>query len=285
MAAANKAKGFAALRKALIDQTGWSRSALSRRVKGVKRRLTMKTKIAQAIVAHGEGVLPDRYLEGAELAEVQATMAKLGPRPSGSSGSRPKRAKRPATRVVSFKAFGIKTTDPFLNKGKLEEAVAMSEAYPVLYVLENSIRTVVKGVMDAKFGPSWWDTELNSSAEAKDMKRRVEGRLKKEQQQSWHQRRGSHKIDYIDLGDLLVIAQSKRDVFFPVVLSDEKWFEALVSETSPSRNTLCHMNPLAETSVKALGVKLAQWHDHLKRREEDIRSAMAASVPDQAPIS
>ena len=149
----------------------------------------------------------------------------------------------------------------------------MSEAYPVLYVLENSIRTVIRGVMEANYGADWWDTAL-TSANALKMKGKVEDRLKKEAEQSWHQRRGKHKIDYVDLTDLLVIAQSKRDVFFPALLGQETWFQSLVDETSPSRNVLCHMNPLAEHSVKALEVRLTQWHTHLKQREAEIRAAM-----------
>lgn len=277
MAAPSKAKGFAVLRDALKDKTGWSPFALSRRVKAVKKRLPMKTKVAQAIVAHGEGVLPDRYLDKDDLAEVQQTMAKLGAPPASPTHSRLKRAKGPATRVMNFKVFDIKTSDPFLEKGKQDEAVEMSGAYPVLYVLENSIRTVIRGVMEAKYGPEWWDTAL-ASANALKMKTKVEDRLKKEQQQSWHQRRGSHKIDYVDLMDLLTIAQSKRELFFPVVLSDEKWFEALVTETYRSRNTLCHMNPLSADSVTAVGVKLTQWHNHLNAREGEIRAAMTPAA-------
>jgi len=278
MAPASKAaKGFAALRRALMDQTKWSPFALSRRVKAVKRRLPMRTKVAQAIVAHGAGDQPDRFLDGDDLEEVQQTMAKLGGAPSSANGPRPKRAKGPVTRVMNFKAFGIKTSDPFLDKGKLDEAVEMSKAYPVLYVLENSIRTVIKGVMEAKYGADWWNNEL-TSAKANELKNKVNARLKKEEQQSWHQRRGAHPIDYVDLADLLVIAQSKRDLFFDRLLGDEKWFESLVSETSPSRNVLCHMNPLVDHSVTALEVRLTQWHNHLKQREAEIRAAMTPAT-------
>src|SRR3989442_1672954 len=123
MATVSKApKGFTALVKALYTKTKWSPFALSRRVRAVKQRLPMKTKVAQAIVAHGEGLRPDRYLGGADLEEVQQTMAKLGSAPASPNGPRPARAKGPVTRVLSFKAHGIKTSDPFLDKGKLAEA-------------------------------------------------------------------------------------------------------------------------------------------------------------------
>lgn len=106
------------------------------------------------------------------------------------------------------------------------------------------------------------------------VKTRVENRLKTEAEQSWHQRRGDHKIDYIDLSDLLVIAQSKPNLFFPGVLGKENWFQSLVDQTSPSRHVLCHMNGLKENSVTALGVRLVELENHLKNRESEIRGAM-----------
>jgi len=275
MAMASKAKGYAALRKALLEKKGWSKDVLFRRVQDVKDQLPMNTKVATAIVAHRAGLRPERFLSGAALDAVQAMIAKLSAAPAAANnnGRRAPRAKSAALRPINFKAYGITTTDPFLSKDKLEEAVEMSKAYPVLYVLENSIRTVIKGVMDAKFGPDWWDTEM-TSAKAWELRNKVNDRLRKEDQQSWHQCRGAHPIDYVDLGDLLTIARCKQEVFFPRVLSDEKWFEGLVGEASPSRNVLSHMNPLAERSVTAVSVKLAQWHDHLNKREAEIREAM-----------
>jgi hypothetical protein len=283
MAPTGKPKGFPALRQALVDKTNWSKQVLSLRVQAVKDRMPMKTKVAQAIVAHGKGLRLDRYLDGAALEEVQQVMARLGnggavPAASANgNGRRLARVSAPVARVLSFKAFGIKTTDPFLPREKQDQAHEMSKVYPILYLLENSIRTVIRGVMEASYGPSWWDTEL-TNAKAREMKNKVEQRLQREDEQSWHQQRGKHKIDYVDLSDLLVIAQSKRDVFFPRLLGKESWFQGLVEETAPSRNVLCHMNPLLENNVTALSVRLTHWHNHLKNREVQIRAAMTPAA-------
>jgi hypothetical protein len=77
----------------------------------------------------------------------------------------------------------------------------------------------------------------------------------------------------------LVIAQSKRDLFFPVILGEETWFQSLVNQTAPSRHVLAHMNPLSKDSVTALGVRLQQWHTHLQNREAEIRAAMVPVTP------
>jgi hypothetical protein len=274
-------KGFPALRRALTDRTHWSPQVLSQRVRKQKKRMPMKTGVAQAIIAHDQGIRIDRYLVGTDLKEVQDTLARVGnDAPTASApasngkGRHTARAKRPGTRAMSFKALNITITDPFLAPEKIVQAHEMAKVYPVLHVLENSIRNVIRKVMEAQFGTDWWDTALTSPPALK-MKNRVENRLKTEAEQSWHQRRGDHKIDYIDLSDLLVIAQSKPNLFFPGVLGKESWFQSLVDQTSPSRHVLCHMNGLKENSVTALGVRLVEWENHLKNRETEIRAAMS----------
>lgn len=153
----------------------------------------------------------------------------------------------------------------------------MAKVYRKLYLLENSMRAVIRGVMDVKFGADWWDTAL-TSANAMKMKNKVGDWLKKEDDQSWHQRRGKHKIDYVDLGDLHTIAASKAEVFFPRLLGKDTWFSQLVEEMSPTRNVVCHMNPLADASVTAIDLRLTMWRQHLKSREAEIRAAMTVPV-------
>lgn len=273
-------KGFLALRRALTDKTKWSPQVLSQRVRKEKNRMPMETGVAHALIAHDQGIRIDRYLAGTDLKGVQDTMAMVGNGASptqatsksgkGRSGGR---AKAPLSRPIIFKALNITTTDPFLPKAKIGEANEMGEVYPVLSLLENSIRHVMRTVMEAKFGATWWHTEL-ASARCREVKDKVAQRKRREEQQSWHQRRAQHDIGYTDLADLLVIAQSKRNLLFPVVLGEETWFQSLVNQTAPSRHVLAHMNPLSNASVIALGVRLQQWHTHLQNREAEIRAAM-----------
>jgi len=41
---------------------------------------------------------------------------------------------------------------------------------------------------------------------------------------------------------------------------------------------LCHLNPLSDNSVKALGVRLTEWETHLAKREAEIRTAMTPAT-------
>jgi hypothetical protein len=73
----------------------------------------------------------------------------------------------------------------------LAEATAMARVFPLLYVLENSIRELIKRVMSAKFGEDWWNTELNKG-KLKNVHQKAETRMLSEKKSSWHQKRGAH---------------------------------------------------------------------------------------------
>jgi hypothetical protein len=146
-----------------------------------------------------------------------------------------------------------------LSPSKLGEAQEMAVLYPILYVLENSMREVVKRVMTVKFGSDWWETQL-TSGKLKSAYQTADGRMKKESRQRWHQRRGDHPVDYVGLDELGDIITGKPDVFFTDMLAtDVDWFKHFMRELEPSRNVLCHMNPLSETNARDLTTKLERW--------------------------
>jgi hypothetical protein len=149
----------------------------------------------------------------------------------------------------------------------------MAAVYPYLYVLENSIRDVVKRVMETNHGSAWWDTAL-TSGQGKVVKNNVEQKLRREDEQTWHQRRGAHPIDYTTLGELKAIAVSQPNLFFPRILNTKAWFEAMIEELEPSRNVLCHMNPLSTHNVAAVKLRFNQWNRHLTQRKGEIEAAM-----------
>lgn len=177
----------------------------------------------------------------------------------------------PKPRVISIgKAFKGKL--PLLSTTKVTEAQEMAEVYPYLFLLENSIRDVIRRAMEAKFGADWWNTAL--TGQAKTVKTNVEYKLKKEDEQSWHQRRGAHPIDYTTLGELKTIAVSKPDLFFPRLLGTKVWFEALIDELEPSRNVLAHMNPLSKVNAAGVRLRFDHWQQHLIKREAELTAAM-----------
>jgi hypothetical protein len=165
-------------------------------------------------------------------------------------------------RVLHF-GGDIRISSPLLGSTKLAEAKEMARIYPVLYVLENSMRELIQRVMKAKFGDDWWDTQL-AVGKLKGVHERAQGRMVSEKKNSWHQKRGAHPIDYVDIADLESIICGKRDCFVPNIIPDLSWFENFMKEVVPSRNVVCHMNPLSDHNVQDVKLKLQKWENTLK---------------------
>lgn len=276
------------LRHALAKKTSWNKNQLSSRVQQIRKALPVSTATAQAVIAHQQGIKIDRFLDDEELKQVQEVIAKLrtsatavaSTKANGAGGARaPLAGVRAAKRTTGTSARartvvfpGMFTlTHPLLPESKLREAQEMARIYPLLYVIENSMREVVQRVMRAKYGADWWNTALTSS-KMLGVKRNAAQRQVGEMKMSWHQRRGSHDIDYIDLSELRDIILANQDDFFPDVLGDNRaWFEQFMRELLPSRNVVCHMNPLAQHNVDdVVRVKARRWLMLLSERQAHI---------------
>lgn len=264
------------LREALIGRTHWNTRQLSSRVQHLRAQTPMTTGMAQAVLAHRNGVHIAKYLHEDEVHRVRDILAKLAVMSAGNgngvkAGTRSKSAtkKQVSERTIVFPSK-FRLRDPFLPDAKVREAQEMAAVYPILYVLENSMREVVQRVMRAKHGADWWNSALTSGL-MKELKERSDSRRKKEELTSWHQRRGAHPIDYIDLRELGAIIFAKQDDFFPEVLGNNRqWLEQFMREVEPSRNVLCHMNPLSELNARDLEVKAERWRQMLEERRDKI---------------
>jgi hypothetical protein len=272
------------LRKALTKRTGWSKQVLSKRVKKLRTITPMATATAHGVLAHQQGMKIDKYLDADELRLVQNVLPAISQAASSLSASTnggPDGRVRSKASVVKGRLAGrtivfpsnFSTDDPLLSDSKLREAREMAEVYPVLYVLENSIRELVKRVLSSTYGTNWWDSAL-TSAKARDVKSKADQRRTGEDHMRWHQRRGVHPIDYVDLKDLGTIILSKQTDFFPGVLGDSRdWFEQFMRELEPSRNVLCHMNPLTGHNIADVRLKAERWRSLVDGRQEFIPKA------------
>lgn len=269
---------MSSVRDALVQKRSWSKQQLSARVQQLRKITPMSLATAHAVLAHQNGIKIDRFLDNDALKHVGDVLTKLntavtptarnsGNHTRGSRSSHQITVRSPRNIVFSSKCV---ISDPLLSAEKIREARDMAAVYPILYVLENSMREVVDRVMKAKFGADWWDTAL-TSGKLKNLKEKSDSRRKKEDLMSWHQRRGARPIDYIDIGELGDIINGKQDLFFPDVLgSTREWFEQFMRELEPSRNVLAHMNPLSTTNVDDLRVKAERWTTLVNKQKDKI---------------
>jgi predicted restriction endonuclease len=174
---------------------------------------------------------------------------------------KPSRPPEPKVARTIEIAKEFKVTDPMLSEQKLLEAKNMASIYPLLYVLENSIRELIDRVMSAKHGPDWWDTHA-----PQDIKRKVADHMSDEKRNSWHQKRGSRPIDYTDLKDLKPIVRKAALEIVPGFIPSIEWFDSFIDEVYRSRCVLCHMNPLDDNNITAVKVKFRQWQKQVAEK-------------------
>lgn len=251
------------LKQALLQKLDITASGLSRRIMKEQKALSMTTELATYLIAQENGIVIGKYLSDAEVAEVRnlqvqkagVNNSKASPAPARQAAAK----KMTVTRRAISAPSGISINDPILPQKKLAEAAAMIKVYPVLYGLENSIRELIKRVMSDKFGKDWWDTQLTTS-KLRGVRDTANDRMTKEKtKHSWHQRRGSHPIDYVQFDDLEKILRAKKPLFHPHIIPDWEWLLHLFREILPSRHVVCHMNPLDSDNTRDVESWYKKW--------------------------
>jgi hypothetical protein len=253
------------LKKDLLEKLRISHQALSQRAKRIKEKMPMTTEEAIYVVAQQAGLSLDKYLYKDTLNKIRQILAQ---QKQNIEIREPKSKKtQNKNREVVFTLPGYSSmTDPLLDSIIINQAKEMAVIYPLLYILENSIRRFICLVMEKNYGQDWWDKQV--SKKSKDT---VSGRMDEEHINSWHQRRGSRPIDYLDFKELPSIVYTLKDEIAPSIIPNYEWFRQLVEEVYKSRNVLCHMNPLDRTSINSVKVKFSQWQKQIKAKIDKLK--------------
>ncbi|OYD16027.1 hypothetical protein CH330_03840 [candidate division WOR-3 bacterium JGI_Cruoil_03_51_56] len=142
----------------------------------------------------------------------------------------------------------------------------MARLYPLLYVLENSVREFIDRLMTSLYGDDWWNGRPMTSSKMKKLRRDVSDRMKKENKNSWHQKRGARPIDYLDFIDLRKLLRRIESDVVPKYFPCFEWLSQLMEEVYQSRCVICHMNPLSRDNAQALKLKFRQWQRQIGTR-------------------
>jgi hypothetical protein len=259
------------LRKALLEKLKVTPQALSWRVQGLKKQYAITTEDATYIIAQRQGIILDKYLDRDTVSHIRGIIQQIThiTQDATTIAKLARKGKREAEKKQLFVVFPkeFTVTDPILEKGKLLEARDMAAVYPLLYVLENSIREVIDQVMTSRYGHNWWDLKVGK------LKDRVNERMSDEKRNSWHQRRGARPIDYLDLAQLPALVRQIQKDIVPDVIPSIEWFTQFVDEVYRSRCVVCHMNPLDETNIQAVKVKFIQWQRQIAMKKDLITKA------------
>ena len=257
------------LRKVLLQELGITRQAIFQRVQKIKKQCPMTTDQATYIIAHWEGISLDKYLDQTSLAEIRSLIQIISqpvpltsPVKKTALKTKDNRQKEPKVIEIAKK---FRITDPILPQQKITAAKEMTEVYPLLYVLENSIREVIEQVMTTKHGANWWDSQASNK-----LKHTVAVPMADEEKHSWHQRRGARPIDYLDLNHLPALMRQIEQDVVPDIIPSIEWFTQFVNEVYKSRCVVCHMNPLDKNNIQALKVRFNQWNNLVNTKKNLI---------------
>ncbi len=209
----------------------------------------MSTEQATYVIAHLEKIDISRYLD----AEIVDGVRRLVPK-SSSPVSTAKASAKPARQVNITIGSGVKLTDPLLPASIISDAKAMAETvYPHVYIFENSIREVIRRVLEDAYGKDWWD-----KAVPPDIVKAIAPRLRKEEATHWHGKRGAHPIFYSDTDHLRQIIAFQWARFAPL-FPNEAWLTQRIAEINVSRRVIAHCNPLSDADKKRLEVYFGDW--------------------------
>jgi hypothetical protein len=262
-----------ALREALQKRLGnVTPDAIYKRAQKVKReRGPMTTEDAVNLMAADAGIDVNKYLDPGSLERVRQLRQATGTVATASHARRS--LNRPGSKTVRvFIGGAMELTDPLLSEKTLREAKLMADkVYPLLYILENSIRQFIVRTLAAVHGDAWWTTVPT------DTKRKVQSRKDKEGSMPWHGRRGVHEVYYTDLDDLKKIITS--DVNWPHfenLLRSQQWIRQRLEEIETSRNVIAHSNPLARHDLDRLVVYFGDWQRQIEGVQDQFRQPRRA---------
>jgi hypothetical protein len=265
------------IKNALLKKLDIQEAGLYKRAGAMRRKLPMTAEDSVHLIAFQEGININKYLTAEQVQSVRHLHTQFvqasGTAPAPTAHSSKWRAPTSSTgdREIRF-PNEFKVTNPLLPTEKLNEAKAMAAIYPLLYVVENSMREVIKRVMAKQCGEDWWNTEMTTS-KLKNVHDTVAGRMTTEKKNSWHQKRGAHPIDYTDVGDLEAIIVAKHQHFIPDIIGDKDWFIQFMKELKPSRNVVCHMNPLDSHNTADIKLKTQRWENVVVAAKDKIPKA------------
>jgi hypothetical protein len=263
------------LLEALQSRFNLGTRQVNRKITEEANRLALPRDLAAVSLAMDLKMSVQRFVDAAGLATIRGARAAASPPPqaptsSGTESSRTSRSRRAApvsAKRIVFSVAGIDYSDvPGLMVGLANDAKrAAGDAYPFLYLFENSMRELIRRILSREYGDSWWSKVLPTiQAKAKENQER-------ELKEKWHSARGAEPIQYVDLVDLatIVVSRSLWKHFAPLFPRKE-FVTSLVHDFNVSRRIVAHMNAVPAGEVPAIQAAFRKWVLQLKAGEAHI---------------
>lgn len=133
-------------------------------------------------------------------------------------------------RTVTVRDVKADFESPFIG-----EANDNAKTYPYIYILENTLRSVILEKFESK--PDWWKDRAIVRQDIQDYAVRIREAEKK---YPWMKERGDHPIYYVGLPELFKIIESHWKSHFEEVFVDLEQLRAWMKESVPIRHYVAH---------------------------------------------
>jgi hypothetical protein len=241
------------LRADLLKKLGnVSAPRLSQLVGQIKRVYgPMTTEEGTYVLAHQRGLDLTKYLNTETVDRIRSMLPTSGGLTLAAPQTKAK-VRAAATRPIRV-APKLEVVDAMLSPRAAEDASRMADVYPKMYVLENSLRSVISRVLAAKHGKGWW-----SKCAPVEVRKKVQERKDAESKKPWHGKRGSHEIYYSDFADLRKLITGNWEEF-KGIFPTQQWITQKLEELEPPRNVIAHNNPLSKTDQTRIELYSDDW--------------------------
>ncbi len=261
------------LRDALVAKLGNpDRRRLHALANGVRDRFGQMSRAdAYAVLAAENRIRLDKYLIEPDLGRVRAIMSNAAARAPAAPRSNGRRARvkiETLLKEIVIDGARFEIDDPILPASVVADAKRMAGVYPLTYVFENSVREVVRRVMEKKYGPDWFKQPRVTST----VLGHVAINKKNEAAVPWHTARGAHDIYYTTIDDLLAIMFTVNDnkPVFEAILGKESGVRHLVEIIETARHAVAHHRPLSADDFQRLQLNVRAWQKLMRERQDLI---------------
>lgn len=132
-------------------------------------------------------------------------------------------------------------------------SLQMQRWYRMLFVFENLIRDFIGTRFVEVDGENWFDGRASA-----DMKKKLEDRKKKEENNQWHSGRNKHPIYYLDFADLGLLITNHWSVFKDLI-DNQAWIVSRIQDAERTRNVIAHTNLLTAEEGSRLEMYLRDF--------------------------
>jgi hypothetical protein len=209
--------------------------------------------------AHQNGLDPRKFADKDSLQEYKEFRRSRPSEPTVITKTR----MIPEKKIAGIK-FVAEPDIPEINlpAEKVGEAKRMAGIYPYIYVLENSVRELIRSTLEPIHGVNWWDACAPKEAISKASERQD-----KQGRSRYYGTKAPHPIYLVDLDDLRkIIIRNWKDFEpkLPELSNTQAWVINTLQMIEETRNIVAHNNPISKDDEQKLKVNFKDWANRIR---------------------